>query len=127
MGFGEAIRTVITERYADFQGRSRRSEFWWFILFYFLLILVLNFVIGGISETLGSILTFVVWAALLVPNIAVGVRRLHDIDRTGWWLLVGLIPVIGTVILLVFFVQRGTAGTNRFGPDPIGGVASYPA
>lgn len=123
MGFGEAIRTVLTQRYADFHGRSRRSEFWWFVLFYCLLMVVISFVVGSISETLGSTLMFLLWLGLLVPYLAVGVRRLHDTDRTGWWILIGFIPIIGAIVLIFFFVQRGTEGINRFGPDPIRGIA----
>lgn len=122
MEFKEAVRSVAVERYADFQGRSPRSEFWWFALFYFVATLAIG-MIGVISETLAGIINFVFWLGLLIPSIAVGVRRLHDTDRTGWWLLIGLIPVIGTIVLIVFFVQRGTPGDNRFGPDPLGKVA----
>jgi uncharacterized membrane protein YhaH (DUF805 family) len=61
--------------------------------------------------------------AVLIPSIAVGARRLHDTDRSGWWLLIALIPFIGAIVLLVFFVLPGTQGTNRFGPDPYGGGA----
>ena len=122
MGFTEAVRSVIVERYADFQGRASRSEFWWFVLFYLLLSVVIGLV-AAISESLGGLLNLVVTIGLLVPAIAVQVRRLHDTDRTGWWVLIGLVPLVGTVVLIVFYVQRGTAGDNRFGPDPLGNVA----
>src|SRR5699024_7886209 len=106
------------ERYADFTGRSRRSEFWWFALFCLLLNIALA-IVGEVSDILGGILSFVIGLGLIVPIIAVAVRRLHDIDRTGWWVLINLIPLIGWIVLLVFFVQRGTPGENRFGPDPL--------
>ena len=122
MGFTEAVRSVIVERYADFQGRAPRSEFWWFVLFYMLLGLAVA-VIGAASDTLGAILNILLTLGLLVPSIAVSIRRLHDTDRTGWWVLLGLIPLIGTIVLIVFSVQRGTDGDNRFGPDPLGNVA----
>ena len=122
MGFTEAVRSVIVERYADFQGRAARSELWWFVLFYLLLSVVIG-AISALSDVLGGLLNLVVTIALLVPAIAVQVRRLHDTDRTGWWVLIGLIPLIGTIVLLVFYVQRGTEGDNRFGPDPLGNVA----
>ena len=122
MGFTEAVRSVVVERYADFQGRSRRSEFWWFWLFYVILSFVIV-AISAVSEMLGGILNLVVAIGLLVPSIAVGIRRLHDTDRTGWWILIGLIPLIGTIVLIVFWVQRGTDGDNRFGPDPLGNLA----
>lgn len=119
MEFREAVRSVVVERYADFQGRSPRSEFWWFVLFYLLASLVIG-LLGAVSETLAGIVNFIFWLVLLIPSIAVGVRRLHDIDRTGWWVLIGLVPVLGTLVLIFFFVQRGTPGPNRFGPDPAG-------
>lgn len=122
MGFTEAVRSVIVERYADFQGRSPRSELWWFVLFYAIVGLVIG-AISTVSDVLGGVLNLVVSLGLLVPSIAVSIRRLHDTDRTGWWILLGLIPVIGTIILIVFYVQRGTDGDNRFGPDPLGNVA----
>ncbi len=122
MGFTEAVRLVIVERYAGFQGRAQRSEFWWFALFYLLLSLVIG-TISRTSDVLGGVLNLVVTLSLLVPTIAVQIRRLHDTDRTGWWILLGLIPLIGTIILIVFYAQRGTDGDNRFGPDPLGNVA----
>src|SRR5690606_13808528 len=97
------------------------SEFWWFALFCLLLNIAVG-IVSTVSETLSGILGFVVWLAVIVPSIAVSVRRLHDIDRTGWWVLINLIPLIGLIILLFFFVQRGTPGDNRFGPDPLGDV-----
>jgi uncharacterized membrane protein YhaH (DUF805 family) len=122
MGFTEAVRSVIVERYADFQGRSPRSELWWFVLFYMLLSFAVGMV-AALSDVLGGVLNLVVTIGLLVPMIAVQVRRLHDTDRTGWWVLIGLVPLIGTIVLIVFYVQLGTDGDNRFGPDPLGNVA----
>lgn len=121
MGFTEAVRSVVVEHYADFRGRAPRSEFWWFMLFTFLLSLVIG-ILGAISETLAGIVNILVGLGLLIPSIAVSVRRLHDIDRTGWWYLL-LFTGIGVIVLLVFWVQRGTPGDNRFGPDPLGNVA----
>jgi uncharacterized membrane protein YhaH (DUF805 family) len=124
MQFTDAVRSVIVERYADFQGRAQRSEFWWFALFYFLLSLAVGMV-GAASDTLGGILNVVVSLGLLLPSLAVSIRRLHDTDRTGWWILLYLLPVIGTIVLIIFFVQRGTVGHNRFGPDPLGAAARF--
>ena len=111
MGFGEAISTCF-RKYADFGGRALRSEYWFFILFQFLVVVALSIVdavLGiGVLSTIASL-------AMLLPSIAVGVRRLHDIDKTGWWLLIGLIPLIGAIVLIVFFCQQGTEGPNRFG------------
>lgn len=106
------------KRYADFQGRSRRKEYWMFYLFYILasaaLLMLDMFGTGGIGAVLYSLFAL----ALIIPSLAVGVRRLHDTGRSGWWLLIALIPLIGAIVLLVFFVQDGTPGANRFGPSP---------
>lgn len=123
MGFTESVRTVLTERYADFQGRSARPEYWWFVLFNFLVNIVIAIIAGIIGETVGSILSLLVMLALIIPGIAVTVRRLHDTDRSGWWILIALIPIVGTIVLLVFMLLPGTPGENRFGPDTSGNVA----
>ncbi len=129
MGFTEAVRTAIMERYADFQGRSRRSEYWWFYLFQVLLSFagqILAGILGAILPILGlivAILLVVAFLGLLIPGIAVSIRRLHDLDKSGWWLLIGLIPLVGLIVLLYFFCSKGTDGDNRFGPDPKGNVA----
>lgn len=112
--------------YANFQGRARRKEYWWFEL----LVIVVSFVLS-IVDTMIFGATFagigmlggMAALALLVPNLAVGVRRLHDRDQSGWWLLLGAVPLIGGLILLFWFVQRGTVGDNRFGADPLAGEA----
>ncbi len=113
-------------KYATFEGRARRKEFWWFELFVFLVSLVLvlaEIAVVGLDAALeahfgpGTLFTL----AIFVPSIAVTFRRLHDIDRSAWWFLIILIPFIGPVILLVWHCQRGTIGPNRFGPDPLAG------
>ena len=109
-------------KYASFSGRARRAEYWWFYLF-----VIIAFVVASIIDNLlglgGSVgpygmLSALLGLAMLVPSLAAGVRRLHDTDRTGWWLLIALIPLIGAIVLLVFYVSEGTRGDNRFGPDP---------
>ena len=119
MGFTEAVRSALVERYADFQGRAPRSELWWFLLFSLLLGAAVG-AVAAVGETLSGILNLVVSIALLVPTIAVQMRRLHDTDRSGWWILIGLVPLVGAVVLIIFYLQRGTGGDNRFGPDPLG-------
>ncbi|SDJ02299.1 DUF805 domain-containing protein [Lutimaribacter saemankumensis] len=123
MGFQDAVRKCLSN-YATFEGRAARSEFWWFTLFLFLgnaVFSILDRILfGGVAHgqeisVLGALFSL----AVLLPTIAVGVRRLHDLDRTGWWYLLVLIPLIGGLILLFFFIQKGTSGTNRFGPDPL--------
>ena len=125
MNMIEAVKAVFS-KYATFEGRARRSEYWWFVLFNLLVSIVLTLLAGGghgMGEGGmmggGNLLANLWWLATLLPGIAVGVRRLHDIDRTGWWLLLAFIPLIGTIVLIVFFASRGTAGPNRFGTDPL--------
>jgi uncharacterized membrane protein YhaH (DUF805 family) len=117
-------------KYATFSGRARRAEYWWFYLFFALLFGVLTavdaVVFGYDIETgdpTGNILAGLAALALLLPFLGVAVRRLHDRDKSGWWLLWGLVPLIGGLILLYQYVQRGTVGDNRFGPDPLAGIA----
>lgn len=110
---------MVWKRAFDFSGRSRRKEYWMFFLFYFIIyiaLMVLDMVLG-----LGF-LALVFALAALIPNIAVGIRRLHDTDRSGWWLLLGFVPIVG-LVLIYFFVLEGTKGDNRFGPDPKAGEA----
>jgi uncharacterized membrane protein YhaH (DUF805 family) len=110
------------KKYAVFGGRSRRKEYWYFVLFS----LVVSLVLSAIDALLGTfssstnvgLLSGIYGLAIIIPSIAVSVRRLHDIDRTGWWVLISLVPVIGAIVLLVFAVLNGTPGENRFGPNP---------
>src|SRR5690349_16308049 len=117
MSFQDAIRTCLTEKYADFSGRARRSEYWFFALF-LAIVNVVTSIIDGIIGTRGTLGAFglvggLVSLALLLPNIGVGVRRLHDTGRSGWWLLIALTGV-GLIVLLVFFVQDSQP-ENRYG------------
>ena len=128
MDFQQAIKTCFS-KYVTFSGRASRSEFWWFMLFIF----AGNFILGFVDLSLFgrtaegdtiSILGALFSLAVFLPSIAVGVRRLHDVDKSGWWYLLILIPLIGWLILIVFFfIHQGTAGSNRFGEDPLGGAA----
>jgi len=118
MGFGEAVRTCFS-KYVTFSGRARRPEYWYWVLFGVLVAIVagiLDAVIFGANSGVFSGLSSL---ALLLPNLAVTVRRLHDIDRSGWWMLILLLPFIGAVVLFVFMCLRGIAGPNRFGQDPV--------
>jgi uncharacterized membrane protein YhaH (DUF805 family) len=106
----------VLKKYAVFIGRSRRKEYWMFALFNLLIAFTLGFVEGlaGGPGALGAFYSL----AVLIPGVAVGIRRLHDTDRSGWWLLLALIPVIGAIVLLVFLVQDSTPGENQFGANP---------
>ncbi|MDX3936663.1 DUF805 domain-containing protein [Stenotrophomonas sp.] len=113
------------KRYADFDGRSTRREYWMFFLFQFMVSIVINVVslIGasmdsGFVAGLAAVVGVGFALAMLVPGIAVSIRRLHDIDKSGWQLLWGLVPIAGAIIILVFMVTPSTNGSNRFGPAP---------
>ena len=110
MTLGDAIVSGV-RRYLDFQGRSSRSEFWYWMLFTALV----QFCLSLMSE---AVLVVFVLAALL-PSVAVGVRRLHDTGRSGWWFLLWLVPLVGTIVLIVQATAKGTSGANQFGADPL--------
>ena len=143
----ESVQTCIKQKYAAFSGRASRSEFWWFFLFTVLGGIILSLIDGVLGTTIGrneiiagrivhqeiGIIDMLFQLAMLVPATAVSVRRLHDTDRSGWFFLLILTPFVGIflgsigllvsfagwIVLLVFFVQQGTNGRNRFGDDPL--------
>ncbi|WP_201832419.1 DUF805 domain-containing protein [Microvirga zambiensis] len=122
MDFGQAVKTCLN-KYATFSGRAQRSEYWYFFLFTAavnIVASVLDAAVFGDTPVFYLIATL----ALILPSVAAGIRRLHDTDKSGWWLLISLVPVIGIIVLIVFFCQRGTVGANRFGPDPLQGSRS---
>lgn len=125
MTFQESIKTCF-KKYAEFQGRASRSEFWWFVLFGTLVNLAFEVLDMATFDPYGTSLISVVGAvsiivslALLLPNLAVTARRLHDVDRSGWWMFLVLVPIVGFIVLLVWYCKRGTVGPNRFGSDPL--------
>ena len=144
MGFKEAIRTVLKEKYAKFQGRASRSEFWYFMLFITVVgiaFVVLALATGGWDMMEGrsaSVLPMIFFGlyglfylAILIPTIAVTVRRLHDRNMSGWWylgfLVGGMIPFVGPLVsiaMIVILALKGTDGDNKFGPDPLRGAAN---
>ncbi len=110
------------KKYTDFSGRAQRSEYWYFILFYSFIwigLAIVDGMMGSFNADFGvGMLSGIFSLAVLIPSISVSVRRLHDTDRSGWWLLIGFVPLIGAIILLVFCVQDSQATSNRFGPNP---------
>ena len=107
------------KKYAVFSGRARRSEYWYFGLFYVLIYIALA-VIDGVMNAASnfSLLSGIFALAMLIPSLAVTVRRLHDTDRSGWWVLIGLVPVVGFIALIAFAIQDSQTGENRFGVSP---------
>jgi uncharacterized membrane protein YhaH (DUF805 family) len=118
----EALR-----KYAVFSRRARRKEYWYFVLFNIIVAVILAFIdmaTGSFSPELGLGLLGGLYAlAVLIPGLAVGVRRLHDTGRSGWWLLILLVPIIGPIVFLVFTVLDSTPGQNQYGPNPKEAVA----
>ena len=112
--FKQYFINVIRNKYADFNGRARRSEYWYFTLFNMLI----GIVVGLIAMLIGDWFSYVYSLALFVPGIAVGVRRLHDIGKSGWWCFICFIPLIGAIWLIVLFCKEGDRGANAYGEDP---------
>lgn len=115
--FKEAVVRALTANYCNFSGRSSRSEYWWYILFTFLLGIVIS-IVFSFSENMSTIVSAIVSLALLLPGLGLSVRRLHDINKSGWWILVGLIPVAGIIILIVWFCKDSDPTDNNYGPVP---------
>ena len=126
MGFTAAIRSGF-DHYVKFDGRASRSAYWWWALFVFIVGIVANVLDGvfglqqfrefnGQMYAAGGVISGLATLALLLPNLSVTIRRLHDTDRSGWWWFIVIFPVIGWIIYLYFMIARGTPGPNRFGP-----------
>lgn len=142
MGFAEAVRTVLKEKYATFSGRASRSEFWWFQLFYLLVLFAIGLIAGLAAGLTGAfsnmqagpsplligiaVIGGLFALAMFLPQISLQVRRFHDRNISGWWylglLVLNIIPYVGfisAIALFVITVLRGTDGPNKFGPDPL--------
>jgi uncharacterized membrane protein YhaH (DUF805 family) len=122
MGFTEAIASGF-RNYVNFSGRAARSEFWYWTLFAVLVSIVTSLIDHMLFSSSGvAPLNSLAGLALFLPGLAVSIRRLHDLDRTGWWFLL-VFTIIGAIVLLVWDCMKGTSGPNRFGPDPLAGYA----
>ena len=125
MGFVEAVRTCLA-KYATFSGRASRSEFWWFALFHALVLVAIAVFatvsamsdVQRVAQAVG-VAGSVVYIALILPMLAATIRRLHDRNRSGWSYFWVLVPFVGGLIVLIWCLQRGVEGDNRFGPDPL--------
>ena len=109
MNFQDAVRVCLTQKYVAFEGRARRPEFWWFFLFQLIVMIA--------ASAIHTIVYYVAMLALLLPAVGVGMRRLHDTGKSGWWMLLGLIPLVG-LVLLYFLAQPGNEGANAYGEAP---------
>ncbi len=121
MSFSEAVKSGF-DHYAKFDGRASRPAFWWWFLFG-ILVGVAASILDAIIFGGSSVLTILVSLGLILPNLSVAIRRLHDTDRSGWWVLIGLIPIIGLIVLLIFYLQKSDAGDNSYGPPMAEGLA----
>ncbi|MEO5587842.1 MAG: DUF805 domain-containing protein [Novosphingobium sp.] len=123
MTFQESIKTCFS-KYVTWKGRASRSEFWFFVLFFFggvIVSSVIDRALGtGSANGVGIVYAIFVLATFL-PYLAVLVRRLHDTGRSGWWYWIALIPLVGVILLIVWFAAKGTTGSNEYGEDPLGG------
>ncbi len=124
MNFVEAMKSAFAN-YANFKGRAVRSEYWWFWLFNFFVGWGLNIAVGPPDNPnpLAETVQMIVGLAILVPWIAVSVRRLHDVDRRGWWLLL-VVTIIGSPVVLYWLIKKGTEGPNRFGEDRLAALSA---
>ncbi len=117
----------VLKKYAVFNGRARRKEYWFFFLFSIIITIVLSIIdvaAGSFDAKTGlGLFSGIYTLAILIPSLAVSVRRLHDTDRSGWWLLISLIPIIGGLVILVFVVLDSDTAENRYGANPKGATA----
>ena len=115
--FQEALRSAIVENYCTFEGRASRSQYWWYVLFTALLGFLIGIIFG--EETTGNIIQGIVTLALLLPGLGLAVRRLHDIGKSGWWIFLAFIPLVGAIILIVWFCQNSQMFPNQYGEVPM--------
>lgn len=121
----EHYKEVVMKKYATATGRASRAEFWYFTLFNIIFSIAASIIDGilglGRNDSLLTIGTLY-GLALLIPSIAVGIRRLHDIGRSGWWMLISLIPIVGTIWLIVLYATKGMPEDNQYGPSTVGNM-----
>jgi uncharacterized membrane protein YhaH (DUF805 family) len=110
------------DHYVVFSGRASRPAYWWWFLFGILVAIGASIIDAAIGTT--GVISGLAGLALVLPGLSVSIRRLHDIDRSGWWILIGLIPLIGFIVLLVFYLREGDAGENKYGPPPTEGAVA---
>lgn len=122
MGFFEAISSVFSN-YANFSGRARRSEYW----FWALANVIVSSILSALAQKSGlfSILSGIWGLAIIIPSLAVQIRRLHDMGKSGWWMFISLVPLIGWIWLLILLCTDSQSGSNQYGANPKGGYIKY--
>jgi uncharacterized membrane protein YhaH (DUF805 family) len=121
MSFSEAVKDGF-DHYTKFDGRASRPAYWWWFLFA-ILVAAAAWIIDAAIGTSGAI-GGLAGLALLLPGLSVSIRRLHDTDHSGWWVLISLIPIIGFIVLLIFYLRQSDPGENKYGPPPVAGIAT---
>ena len=123
MDFWEAVRSGFSH-YVKFDGRASRPAFWWWVLFSFLVYFAASIIDEAVLGSSGGSQTLMVLAyvVLFLPSLSVAIRRLHDTDRSGWWVLIGLIPIVGAIVLIIFYLGKSYEASNRFGPPQCGEI-----
>jgi uncharacterized membrane protein YhaH (DUF805 family) len=116
VSFADAVRSVFG-KYAVFDGRARRSEYWYWVLAVGIAYIV-TLIVRTLAPLLGLVLELIVFLPTIIPGLAVAVRRLHDTGKSGWWLFIELVPVAGVIVLVVFTATDSTPGPNQYGPSP---------
>ena len=106
----------VLKKYAVFSGRARRKEYWMFVLWNFIIAFIIGLLSAFVEEII--LLYYLYMLAILIPSVAVAVRRLHDTNRSGWWWFISFIPIVGGIILIVFLAQDSQPGENQYGPNP---------
>ena len=134
MGFIDSVKSVLMNNFANFEGRASRSEYWWFYLFTFLMALLLGVIDGVMLAIMDVPITSLLWTlspmatlfqlAILIPSLAVMVRRFHDLGKSGWWFFILLIPCVGIILYIVWMASEGEPHDNMYGPVPTNVVAS---
>ena len=125
MGFVDAVKNALQNNYVNFSGRASRSEYWWFYLFACLAVFgaqilggIITAALGDAGAMIGLGIVVLVYLGLVLPNLGVSVRRMHDIGKSGWLLLVAIIPCVGVILLIVWMVSDGEPHDNAYGPVP---------
>lgn len=116
--FSEAAMRGFVKNYCNFTGRASRSEFWWFMLFYAIINVLTGVCCGGYGSDGSNWGEGIIGLVFLLPSLGVSVRRLHDTGRSGWWVLLSLIPIVGNIILIIWYAQASQPGLNLYGPEP---------
>lgn len=117
LGFTESVKRAFGSDYCKFTGRASRSEYWWFALFNFIVYAIIATIFNPNGSTY-SIITGIYGLVVLLPSIGLSIRRMHDIGRSGWWILINLVPVVGWIVFIVFACQPSQPQENQYGPVP---------